>query len=91
MAGPRSDDDVAEAVCRLIGALGRRCASGDPDSAVYLMVIQDRLRDAFRDAVAGWREHGFTDRDIGRELGITRQGVEKRWPRGNLRLPPNRR
>lgn len=91
MANPRSDDDVAEAVCRLIGALGRRCAGGDPDTAFYLTTIQDRLDDAFADAVAGWRRHGFTDQQIGRELGVTKQAVQKRWPRDNLRLSAKRR
>ena len=91
MANPRSDDDFTEAVVRLVQALGRRCADGDPDTARLLLLIDQELRNALSRAVLSWRRHGFTDQQIGRELGVTRQAVEKRWPRGNLRLPQKRR
>jgi hypothetical protein len=33
------------------------------------------------DGRAGWRRSGFSDTEIGRELGMTRQAVQQRWPR----------
>lgn len=77
----RSDEDVAEAIARMIGALGRRCADADPDTAALLRLLQTELDDAFALAVAGWRAAGASDAQIGRELGVTKQAVQQRWPR----------
>lgn len=74
----RSDEDVVAGVARLIKAVGRRCAGLDPDSAVYLRELQAELDDAFAHAVAGWRESGFSDGQIGRELRVTKQSVQQR-------------
>jgi hypothetical protein len=77
----RETDDVADAVVRLTGAVGRRVANEDPDGLVYLRQIQEALDAAFAEAVYGLREHGFSDADIGRELGgVSRQAVAQRWP-----------
>lgn len=77
----RSDEDVAEGIGRLIRALGRRCAEGDPDTANLLRYLQEELDDAMQAAVAGWRAAGFSDSHIGRELGVTKQAVAQRWKR----------
>jgi hypothetical protein len=77
----RSDDDIAEAIGRMIAALGRRCAAGDPDTAQLLRYLHRELQEAFDAGVAGWRAAGFSDAQIGRELGVTKQAVQKRWPR----------
>jgi DNA-binding NarL/FixJ family response regulator len=77
---PRETDDVAEAVVRLVAAVGKRISTEDPDALVYLETIETALKDAFQVAVLGLREHGFSDADIGRELGVTRQAVAQRWP-----------
>ena len=78
---PRSDEDIVEAVQRLIRAIGKRCSTGDPDTASYLELLAGELDAAYEVAVAGWRGAGFTDGQIGRELGVTKQAVQKRWPR----------
>jgi hypothetical protein len=78
---PKSDAHVAGAVVSLVRALGVRCSRLDPDSAAYLVRVQAELDDAFATAVAGWRDSGFSDAWIGRELGVTKQAVQKRWPR----------
>lgn len=77
----KSDEEVAEGIGRLVRALGRRCAEGDPDTAVYLRMVGDELRAAESAAVAGWRRLGFSDTQIGRELGVSKQAVQQRWPR----------
>lgn len=77
----KSDEEMAEAVVRMIRALGRRCAGVDPDSAVFLRMAREQLEASEAEAVAGWRSLGFSDSQIGRELGTTKQAVAKRWPR----------
>ena len=76
-----SDEELAEAIVRMTRALGRRCAGADPDSAAYLRLVRDELAAAEAEAVKGWRVLGFSHADIGRELGVTKQAVQKRWPR----------
>ena len=78
---PRDDEDVLQAVCRLIRAIGRRASAADPDSASWLRLLQDELDEAFATAVGGWRSAGFSDSQIGRELDVTKQAVQQRWPR----------
>lgn len=53
----------------------------DPDFAHLLTQVEDELAAAMKDAVTGWRSHGFSDSQIGRELGVTKQAVQQRWPR----------
>ena len=79
---PRSDEDVVAGVVRLVRAVGKRAAENDPDSGVWLRMLQEELADAFGRAVAAWRRSGFSDADIGRELGVSKQAVQQRWPRG---------
>lgn len=77
----RSDDEIAEAIGRMIRALGRRCATADPDTARLFVFLEGELADALGDAVVGWRAAGISDAQIGRELGVTKQAVQQRWPR----------
>jgi hypothetical protein len=85
VSSARSNDDLAEAIGRLIRALGRRCEDDDPDTAKLLLGLTGELDTVLAGCVGGWRQSGFTDEEIGRELGpITKQAVSKRWPR---RLP----
>jgi hypothetical protein len=77
----RDTDDVADGVCRLIRAVGRRIANEDPDDLRSLILLDAALRQAWADAIEGLRRSEFTDREIGRVLGTTRQAVEQRWPR----------
>lgn len=77
---PKSDEETVEGVGRLIRAVGRRCATADPDTAAYLRYLQLELDEAYTAAVEGWRRN-FSDAQIGRELGVTKQAVQQRWPR----------
>jgi hypothetical protein len=78
---PRSDEEVVEAVVRLVRAVGRRAAESDPDAAAWLELIREELASAFARAVESWRALGFTDGQIARELGVSKQAVAQRWPR----------
>jgi hypothetical protein len=81
MKRPKTDEETVEGVGRLIRAVGRRAATADPDSAHWLRYLQGELDEAYLVAVAGWRDSGFSDSTIGRELGVTKQAVQQRWPR----------
>src|SRR5262249_51168040 len=74
---PRETADVADATRRLVRALGKRCAVEDPDGLLLLRGLQDELDEAFALSVAGLRSNGFTDREIGETLGVTRQAIEQ--------------
>lgn len=78
----RETPDVAAATARLIRSVGKRVATEDPDGLESLEQLDRAVRDAWSTAVAGLRASGFTDRDLGRQLGMTRQAIEQRWPRG---------
>lgn len=75
------DEAVAAATGRMIRALGKRVATGDPDAAALLLELEEALRDAWETAVTGWRAARFTDGEIGAVLGTTKQAVQQRWPR----------
>jgi hypothetical protein len=78
----KSDAHVAGAVRSLVRALGVRCASLDPDSAAFLLSVEDELESAFAAAVDGWRRSGFSDAQIGVCLrGVSKQAVQQRFPR----------
>lgn len=82
---PKTDEHVVQATGALIRAVGRRAATADPDAAHWLRFLQGELDDAYAAAVAGWRSVGYSDARIGRELGVTKQAVQQRWPRQRSR------
>lgn len=75
------DAKITAAIERQMRALGRRLAVDDPDAALLLRRLDTELTLAWAHAVAGWRASGFTDGDIARVLGVTKQAVAQRWPR----------
>lgn len=76
----RETPDVAAGVCRMIRALGKRVAAGDPNELALLLDLQTEVATALELAVRTQRGNGHSDGDIGRSLGVTRQAVSKRWP-----------
>jgi hypothetical protein len=77
----RENPEFAGAAERIISALGRRIADGNPDELLLLRALGTTIREAEAVAVAGLREQGHSDAIIANELGCTRQAVEQRWPR----------
>ncbi len=77
----RMTPEVADGVQRLIMALGKRVAVGDPGDLLILRSLATTVREAEAVAVAGLREQGHSDQVIATELGCSRQAVEQRWPR----------
>lgn len=84
----RETPDVARAVERLVRAIGRRVAAdGIPEYLEELRRVERALDAAHREAVDGLRALGFSDTEIGRPLGVTRQAVRQRWPRVDSQRP----
>jgi hypothetical protein len=77
----REAAEVGEAVRRMVAALARRAAEGDVLALAELLDVADAVREAGQTGVEGLRRTGFSDAEIGRELGVTRQAVRQRWPR----------
>ena len=77
----RETAEVAGAVKRLIRTLGKRIAEEDAPDLVLLQAVKAELDAAFRTAIEGIRQSGFSDRDIGEALGKKRQAIQKKWPR----------
>jgi hypothetical protein len=77
----RETPDVSAAVCRLVTAIGKRTACGDPEDLAELIKVAETVQTAFRVAVDGLRESGRSDAEIGNVLGVTKQAVAQRFPR----------
>ncbi len=77
---PRSPEDIAAGVARMIRSLGRKIEGGDPTELTLLIDLKAELDSCLTAAVYTQRDHGHTDGDIGAALGVTRQAVTKRWP-----------
>jgi hypothetical protein len=73
--------DVASAVLRLVRAVGRRCADGDPEDLAELVAIDHAVHDWMAKAVDGLRANDYSDADIAEVLGVTKQAVWQRFPR----------
>jgi hypothetical protein len=78
----REAPELAASARRLVVALGRRVADGDPDGLRLLADLRAAVGAAEQAAVAGLRRQGHSDGTIGAELGISKQAVRQRWPRG---------
>jgi DNA-directed RNA polymerase specialized sigma24 family protein len=79
----REAAEVGEGIRRMVVALGRRAADSDVLALVELEAVADAVQAAEQAAVGGLRAVGFSDGEVGRELGVSRQAVRQRWPRGS--------
>jgi hypothetical protein len=79
----REAPDIAARLGQQIAALGRRVADGDPDGLALLADLRAAVGAAEAVAVAGLRAQGHSDATLGRELGISKQAIAQRWPRGS--------
>lgn len=64
---------------RCTRAYERRVAVGDIDALPGMVNLADDLEHRTRGAVHGLLAKGFSWTDIGRALGISRQGARQRW------------
>ena len=82
-SAPRETREVRKAVSRLIRAIGRRVAAEDPEDLRELVTLEQDLAVAWATAIEGQRTTGFSDTQIGVVLGVSKQAVAQRWPRGS--------
>lgn len=78
---PRESAEVVAAACRIVRAVGRRLEHEDLDGFRLLAELELELEAARARLVHGLRAVGYSDGQIGAELGITRQAVQQKWPR----------
>lgn len=77
---PVENDVYTGFVVRIIRAAGRRIADGDVEGLRDLLALHQELDAAIDRAVKGLHDdHGFSWGEIAQRIGITRQGVYKRW------------
>lgn len=85
MANSRETHEVASATARLLRSVGRRIGEEDPEKLESLRAIEAALAAAWLDAIDGLRSLGYTDGEIGSQLGVTKQAVSLRWSRSRTR------
>lgn len=73
--------EYMQMIQRLIRRLGERVGEEDPSSLRHLRLVQQYTEGALRRAIDDLRQTGYTDVQIGAELGMTRQAVQQKWPR----------
>lgn len=70
--------EFAAMLRRMVKALGRRLADGDPVDLAELLAVQKELDAALDEAVRGQRRQ-FSWDEIGQGLGVSRQAAQKRF------------
>lgn len=81
MSATTEFDEFAAFARRILRAAGRRVADRDIAGLGALVGLREELDTATRLAVAKLRAAEFSWADIGRELGITKQGAFQRYGR----------
>lgn len=66
---------------RIMRAYARRVAVADPAALAELVELRTAVDEAIGAAVDGLRAEGFSWAEIGRDLGLTRQGAQQRFGR----------
>lgn len=76
-------------VKRMLRAYGRRVADADPEDLADLVALRDELEQAILLGIDGQRRGGRASwTDVGRALGISRQGAFQRYGRPTMRDEP---
>lgn len=76
--------EFAAMVRRMIRAHGRRVGDGDPIDLVPLVELRGVLEAAIGQAVAGLVAEGFSWREVGEGMGVSREAAWQRY-RSHLR------
>lgn len=76
-------EDFGAAVGRMLVRYGRRVADGDIAALGGLGKMVAGAEDAMRTGCSGLLVRGHSWTEIGRELGVSRQGARQRWGRAS--------
>lgn len=80
--------EYAAMLRRMIRRYGERVGDDDPIDLTEMLAVRDAFDAAIAEAVAGQRERGYSWREIGEALGITREAA---WQRFHLATPRGKR
>ena len=86
---PVENDAYADMVARVLAALGRRAAMGDPEDLAKFREVIDGAEYDLRRAVIGLRAQGHTWAQIGEALGMARQSAWERFSGKNASGKPD--
>lgn len=76
---PIETPDYARMMRRFVRRYGARVGQGDPVDLTTMLEIQAELEAAFEVAVAGQIDAGYSWREIGEGLGISKEAAWKRF------------
>jgi hypothetical protein len=74
----REVGDTAGAARRMIRALGRRCGQESPEDLELIVALRAEVEAALTAAMEGQRAAGFSLREVGRPIGMSKQAVAQR-------------
>lgn len=74
----REVGDTAGAARRMIRALGRRCGEESPEDLELIVELRAEVEAALTRAMQGQREAGFSLREVGAPIGMSKQAVAQR-------------
>lgn len=75
----RETPEYADMLSRMIRRYGVRVGEGDPVDLTRMLEIQAELEAAIGVAVVGLRSAGYTWREVGEGLGVTREAAWQRY------------
>lgn len=73
------NDEFAAMATRIMNALIRRAASGDPEDLLLLRQVIDHTEAGLAIAVSGLRSQGHSWSEVGDALGMTKQSAWERF------------
>lgn len=77
----REAPEMAAMLGRMMRAMARRAAEGDPEALEALVGLQATLQAATVDAANGLHDFGYSWTEVADAVGITRQAARQRFAR----------
>lgn len=81
MSAQTEADKFGGFVRRIVRAYGRRVAAQDIEGLAGLVALRSDLDDAVTAAVVGLQASGYSWTEIGRVVGLSRQGAQQKYGR----------
>ena len=88
---PAENDEFAAMARRVMSAMIKRAANGDPEDLALVRQVIDSAEASLVIAVAGLREQGHSWTQVGEALGMTKQSAWERFSKSIPSGPPDER